>query len=77
MSLEPDVLAPAGPVWLAPFADEVVNGNTLEVTASALRVDWTDPNYFALPENFRGVHYCTVWSPAWAYWWMTVGAFQP
>ncbi len=76
VSLEPDLLAPAGPVWLAPFADEVVNGD-LEVTAAALRVDWTDPNYFVLPESFRGVHYCTVWSPAWAYWWMTVGAFAP
>ncbi len=77
VSLQPDVLAPAGPVWLAPFADEVVNGAQLDVTAAALRVDWTDPNYFVLPENFRGVHYCTVWSPAWAYWWMTVGAFIP
>jgi hypothetical protein len=77
VSLQADLLAPAGPVWLAPFADEVIDGSQLDVTAAALRVDWTDPNYFVLPESFRGVHYCTVWSPAWAYWWMTVGAFAP
>jgi hypothetical protein len=77
VALQPDVLAPAGPVWLAPIADEVDTGSALEVTSAALRVDWNDPAYFALPEPFRGVHYCTVWSPAWAYWWMTVGAFLP
>lgn len=77
VSLAADLLAPAGPVWLAPFADEVDAGSALELTAAALRVDWTDPAYFALPESFRGVHYCTVWSPAWAYWWMTVGSFLP
>ncbi len=77
VSLAPDLLAPAGPVWLAPFADEIDTGSALELTAAALRVDWTAPAYFALPESFRGVHYCTVWSPAWAYWWMTEGAFLP
>lgn len=75
--LKPDFVGAAGPVWLGLFTDEVVNGSTLEVTSNSLQVNWTDPAYFALPESFRGVHYCTFWSPAWAYWWMTEGAFAP
>jgi len=71
----PDRMAVAGPDWLAPFDDEVLVGDTVELTSSALLVELDDPAYAALPESFRGTHYCTVWSPAWSYWWMTEGAF--
>ena len=71
-----DRVEQTGVEWLTSFQDEVASGNTLQVTGHALRVDWTDPTYAAFPDTIRGVHYCTVWSPAWAYWWLTVGAFQ-
>ena len=76
-TLQPDRIEQTGVDWLTAFQDEVVSGNQLQVTAHALRVDWTDPSFVIFPDTIRGVHYCTVWSPAWAYWWMTVGAFQP
>ena len=75
LSLRPDRNESTGNDYLTPIVDEVDNGTTLEVTAHALKVDWTDPAYQLLPDTIRGVHYCTVWAPAWAYWWMTEGAF--
>lgn len=73
--LRPDRNESTGNDYLTPIVDEVDNGSQLEVTAHALKVDWTDPAYQLLPDTIRGVHYCTVWAPAWAYWWMTEGAF--
>jgi len=76
VALQPDRVEQTGIDWLTSFPDEVSAGAQLRVTAHALRVDWTDPAFTIFPDTIRGVHYCTVWSPAWAYWWMTVGAFQ-
>jgi hypothetical protein len=76
VSLQADRSEQTGVDWLTSFPDEVVAGGQLQVTAHALRVDWNDPAFSIFPDTIRGVHYCTVWSPAWAYWWMTVGAFQ-
>ena len=75
--LTADRLGVAGPDWLSWVDDEHVVPGGLELTAGALRVDLNDPAYAGLPDNVRGVHYCTTWTPAWAYWWMTSGAFQP
>ena len=72
-----DRMAGTGSEYLTPFNDERIVGDTLEVQAGSLRTDWEDPAYVLFPDTIRGVHYCTVWSPAWAYWWMTEGAFQP
>lgn len=70
-----DRLVGTGSEYLTPFADERQVGDTLEVRAGSLRTDWNDPAYALLPDTIRGVHYCTAWSPTWAYWWMTEGAF--
>lgn len=67
--------ANSGPDWLAEFDDAVLVGGTLELTANSLLIEYNDPAWQGLPENLRGLHYCTVWSPAWSYWWMTEGAF--
>lgn len=75
--LQPDVVEQTGVGWLTAIADEVRSGAELRLSAHALLVNWNDPAFAAFPETIRGVHYCTVWAPAWAYWWMTVGAFQP
>ena len=64
-----------GPEWLTATGDETVDAGGLHVAASALRIDFTDPAYASFPETVRGVHYCTVWSPEWAYAWFRVGAF--
>ncbi len=73
----PDRLAGTGSEYLTPFADEILGAGVLEVRAGSLRTDWEDPAYALLPDTIRGVHYCTVWSPAWAYWWMTEGGIAP
>ena len=50
-------------------------GTYVELTAGSLLVSWSDPANQLLSPEIRGVHYCTVWAPTWAYWWMTEGAF--
>ena len=75
LSLQADRQAGTGSEYLTPFVSEVDTAGALEVTAGSLLVSWTDPANQILSPEIRGVHYCTVWTPAWAYWWMTSGAF--
>jgi hypothetical protein len=61
-----DVVRQTGVEWTTPLAAATeFDGTTLR--AHALLVRWTDPNYALFPDTIRGVHYCTVWSPAYAY----------
>lgn len=71
----PDVIRGTGAEWTTPIADSSVSGSTVTITGHALQTKWNDPAFAIFPDNIRGVHYCTVWSPAYAYWWYTVGAF--
>ena len=65
-TLGADVVRQTGVEWTTPLAAAAeFNGSTL--SAHALLVNWTDPNYAIFPDSIRGVHYCTVWSPAYAY----------
>ena len=75
-ALQPDVVSTTGIEWLTPLPDSAVSGNTVSVTAHALLTRWNDPAFMSFADTIRGVHYCTVWSPSYAYWWYTVGAFQ-
>ncbi|MGI9579284.1 MAG: hypothetical protein ACR2OH_13880 [Microthrixaceae bacterium] len=75
LDLQADRQAGTGNDYLTPFVDESDNGSELEVTAGSLLVSWSDPANQILSPEIRGVHYCTVWAPTWAYWWMTEGAF--
>ena len=65
-ALGADVVRQTGVEWTTPLPDaSEFDGTTLR--AHALRVDWTDPAFALVPDTIRGVHYCTVWSPAYAY----------
>ena len=75
LSLRADRQAGTGNEYLTPFNGEVDTGTELELTAGSLLVSWSDPANQLLSPEIRGVHYCTVWAPTWAYWWMTEGAF--
>lgn len=75
LSLQADRQAGTGNEYLTPFNGEVDTGTELELTAGSLLVSWSDPANQLLSPEIRGVHYCTVWAPTWAYWWMTEGAF--
>ena len=72
----PDVVSTSGVEWLTPIPDHVVTGISVAIVAHALLTRWNDPAFAIFPETIRGVHYCTTWAPAYAYWWYTVGAFQ-
>jgi hypothetical protein len=75
ISFQPDVVRQTGVEWTTPLNDLVISGGVANLYAHGLLVNWTDPNFALFPDNIRGVHYCTVRSPAWFYWWFTVGAF--
>jgi hypothetical protein len=53
-----------GPDWLKPYEmtwrDE---SGVLHVRSKGFRVDWTDPQYAAMPGRFRGVQYCHLIAP--------------
>lgn len=61
-----DVVRQTGAEWNTPLAASIeFSGTTLR--AHALLTRWTDPAFAIFPDTIRGVHYCTVWSPAFAY----------
>ncbi len=65
-TLGSDVVRQTGVEWTTPLADSAeYDGTTLR--AHALLVRWTDPAFALAPDTIRGVHYCTVWSPVYAY----------
>lgn len=70
-----DVVRSTGAEWTTPIPDHSVAGTAVTVTAHALQTRWNDPAFAIFPDTIRGVHYCTTWTPAYAYWWYTVGAF--
>ena len=74
LAFGPDLINQTGTEWLAPIIDTTLVGNTMTVTAHALLVRWTDPAFAIFPDTIRGVHYCTVKSPSWFYWWYTAGS---
>ena len=53
-----------GPDWLKPYEmtwrDE---SGVLHVRSKGFRVDWTDPQFAAMPGRFRGVQYCHLIAP--------------
>ena len=53
-----------GPDWLKPYAmtwrDEA---GVLHLRSKGFRVDWTDPQFAAMPGRFRGVQYCHLIAP--------------
>ncbi len=53
-----------GPDWLKPYEltwrDESL---VLHVRSKGFRVDWTDPQFAAMPGRFRGVQYCHLIAP--------------
>lgn len=53
-----------GPDWLAPFTLTTVDADgSLRIHSKGFVVDFLDPRYAALPERFRGVHYCHFIAP--------------
>ncbi len=53
-----------GPDWLKPYEmtwrDEA---GVLHLRSKGFRVDWTDPQFAAMPGRFRGVQYCHLAAP--------------
>lgn len=53
-----------GPDWLKPYEmtwrDE---SGVLHLRSKGFRVDWTDPQFAAMPGRFRGVQYCHLVAP--------------
>jgi hypothetical protein len=53
-----------GPDWLKPYQmtwrDDA---GQLHVRSKGFRVDWTDPQFAAMPGRFRGVQYCHLIAP--------------
>lgn len=53
-----------GPDWLKPYQmtgrDE---SGVLQLRSKGFRVDWTDPQFAAMPGRFRGVQYCHLVAP--------------
>jgi len=79
ISLAPDKVDASGIEWLTPITSVQYGtgpGGSTVVTAHALLVLWNDPTYAIFPDTIRGVHYCTVKSPSWFYWYLTEGAFN-
>ena len=53
-----------GPDWLAPY--EMTwrdKSGVLHLRSKGFRVDWTDPQFAAMPGRFRGVQYCHLVAP--------------
>ena len=53
-----------GPDWLKPY--EMTwrdQDGVLHVRSKGFRVDWTDPQFAAMPGRFRGVQYCHLIAP--------------
>lgn len=72
----PDIIRSTGVEWTTPIPDSTISGSSVTINAHALQTRWNDPAFAIFPDTIRGVHYCTTWSPAYAYWWYTVGAFS-
>lgn len=65
-ALGADIVRQTGVDWTTPLPNGVeFNGTTL--VAHALQTNWNDPAFAIFPDTIRGVHYCTVWAPAYAY----------
>lgn len=61
-----DVVRRTGVDWTTPLPPSgEFDGTTLR--AHALLTRWNDPAFAIFPDTIRGVHYCTVWSPAYAF----------
>jgi len=53
-----------GPDWLRPWETTWRDGSgVLHLRSKGFRVDWTDPQFAAMPERFRGVQYCHLVAP--------------
>lgn len=53
-----------GPDWLAPFTLATVDADgSLRIHSKGFIVDFLDPRFAAMPERFRGVHYCHFIAP--------------
>jgi len=52
-----------GPDWLAPYTATYAEEGTLHIASKGFIVDFTDPRFTAVPERFRGVHYCHFIAP--------------
>lgn len=75
-TLGADVVRQTGVDWTTPLAASIeFNGSTLR--AHALLTRWNDPAFALFPDTIRGVHYCTVWSPAFAYSALTTPGVAP
>lgn len=65
-TLGADVVRETGAEWTTPLAGEIeFGGNVLR--AHSLLTRWNDPTFSIFPDTIRGVHYCTTWTPAYAY----------
>jgi len=52
-----------GPDWLAPYTLTYVEDGALHIASKGFIIEFTDPQYEAAPERFRGVHYCHLIAP--------------
>lgn len=53
-----------GPDWLKPYEMTWRDGaGALHLRSKGFRVDWTDPQFAAMPGRFRGVQYCHFVAP--------------
>ena len=53
-----------GPDWLKPYPMTWRDDDgVLHVRSKGFRVDWTDPQFAAMPGRFRGVQYCHLIAP--------------
>lgn len=53
-----------GPDWLKPYEMTWRDASgALHLRSKGFRVDWTDPQFAALPGRFRGVQYCHLIAP--------------
>jgi len=54
-----------GPDWLAPYTmTSTAEDGSLRIAAKGFIVNFTDPRFTAMPERFRGVHYCHFVAPS-------------
>lgn len=53
-----------GPDWLKPYEMTWRDGSgALHLRSKGFRVDWTNPEFAAMPGRFRGVQYCHLVAP--------------
>ncbi len=53
-----------GPDWLKPYEMTWRDAEgVLHLRSKGFRVDWTDPQFAAMPGRFRGVQYCHLIAP--------------